>query len=172
VDGFDLFGAVDKASAHLLDFGGHEAACGVRIEKDKVEAFRQSVNEAAKTSYIAGEETPRELEIDLNLPFSHVGVKLINELRLLMPYGPDNSEPVFSTNGIKVKNTPRDIGRSGFKFLATCGNLTCEAITFRKKQVAKPRPGDIIDLAYTPSINSWRGIDSIQLNIRDLRVAG
>jgi len=172
VDGFDLFGAVDKASAHLLDFGGHEAACGVRIEKDKVEAFRQSVNEAAKTSYITGEETLRELEIDLNLPFSRVGVKLINELRLLMPYGPDNNEPVFSTNGIKVKNTPRDIGRSGFKFLATCGNLTCEAITFRKKQVARPRPGDIIDLAYTPSINSWRGIDSVQLNIRDLRVAG
>jgi len=172
VNGFDLFGAVDKASEHLLDFGGHEAACGVRIEKEKVEAFRQSVNEAAKTSYITGEETLRELEIDLNLPFSRVGVKLINELRLLMPYGPDNNEPVFSTNGIKVKNTPRDIGRSGFKFLATCGNLTCEAITFRKKQVARPRPGDIIDLAYTPSINSWRGIDSVQLNIRDLRVAG
>lgn len=170
VKGFDLFGAVDKASEHLLDFGGHEAACGVRIERDKIDAFRQSVNKAALTSYISTEETDGELDIDLNLPFSRVGVKLINELSLLMPYGPDNSEPVFSTNGIKVKNNPRDIGKSGFKFLATCGNLTCEAITFRKKQVTRPRPGDIIDLAYTPSINSWGGIDSIQLNIRDLNI--
>ena len=26
----------------------------------------------------------------------------------------------------------------------------------------------MIDLAYTPSINSWQGIDTIQLNIKDL----
>jgi single-stranded-DNA-specific exonuclease len=89
-----------------------------------------------------------------------------------MPHGPANLEPVFSTGGLKVKTRPREIGRSGFKFLATCGNLTCEAITFRKNGLARPSAGDIIDLAYTPSINSYRGIDSIQLNIKDIRMTG
>ena len=170
VDGFNLFEAIDKSSEHLADFGGHEAACGVRIDEEKVDLFRKKINEVAEGCFMDEEEMVSELKVDLNLPFSHIGVKLINELEMLMPHGPTNSEPIFSTKGIRVKNTPREIGRGGLKFLATCGNLTCEAITFRKGEIERPKPGDIIDLAYTPSINSWAGIDSIQLNIKDLQI--
>ena len=169
VDGFDLFKAVDAASEHLLDFGGHEQACGVRVKEENVKAFSEHINRVADDYFTEGEKKMPDLKIDLNIPFSRVGVKLINELALLMPYGPGNSEPVFSTEGIKVKTRPREIGRTGFKFLATCGNLTCEAITFRKNEFAKPDPGDVINLAYTPSINTYNGIDTIQLNIRDLQ---
>ena len=170
VRGFNLFEAISSSSEHLTDFGGHEAACGVKIKKEEVTSFRERINEVAEDCFMETDETRPELKVDINLPFSYIGVKLIGELDLLMPHGPANSEPVFSTKGIKVKNSPREIGRSGFKFLATCGDMTCEAVTFRKNFISKPRPGDVIDLAYTPSINSWRGIDSIQLNIKDLQI--
>ena len=170
IDGFNLFKAVLKAEDCLEDFGGHEAACGIRIKKDKVDLFRKRVNEAAEECFSDKEPLMPELRIDLNLPFSQIGVKLIGELRLLMPHGPGNAEPVFATSGIKVKSASRDIGKSGFKFLANCGTMTCEAITFNKNEVARPKPGDMINLAYSPSINSWEGIDSIQLNIRDLQI--
>ncbi len=173
VAGFNLFEALTRSGEHLADFGGHAAACGVRIETKNIDAFRESLNEAAKQilSETDIEEIIPELKIDCNLPFSHVGVKVIEELKMLMPYGPSNAEPVFATSALKVKNRPREIGRNGFKFLATCGSLTCEAITFRKNKVHKPSQGDMINLAYTPSINSWNGYDSIQLNIRDLQIA-
>ncbi|MEA3490170.1 MAG: single-stranded-DNA-specific exonuclease RecJ [Candidatus Omnitrophota bacterium] len=170
VAGFNLFEAINDAGEHLIDFGGHEQACGLKIEKENIRLFRETLNGAAEKHFLDKEARVPELTIDLDLPFSYIGVKLIDELRMLMPHGPGNSEPVFSTNGIKVKNNPRDIGRNGFKFLATCGNLTCEAITFRKNDISKPRPGESINLAYTPSINSWAGIDSIQLNIKDLQI--
>ena len=143
----------------------------MKIEKDKVDSFRKRINEIAKECFIdeTDDQVP-ELKVDLNIPFSHIGVKLINELEMLMPHGPDNAEPIFSTKSIRVKNLPREIGRGGLKFLATCGTLTCEAITFRKKSILRPKLGDIIDLAYTPSINRWAGIDSIQLNIKDLQI--
>ena len=147
VEGVDLFEIINKASEHLIDFGGHKAACGVRIKKENVDVFRKKLNEAADQHIVPEDTLAPELKIDLCLPFSHIGVKLVNELHTLMPYGPDNSEPVFATKGIKVKNTPRNIGTNGFKFLATCGNLTCEAITFRKNVIQKPKQGDIIDLA-------------------------
>jgi single-stranded-DNA-specific exonuclease len=170
IEGFNLFEAIDRSKKYLIDFGGHEQACGVKIKKGDVDAFRQQINEVAGECLEEKEEMVPELKVDLRLPFSHVGVKLINELAMLMPHGPGNSEPVFSSNGIRVKNNPREIGRSGFKFLVTCGNLTCEAVTFRKNEVTKPKTGDVINLAYTPSINSWNGIDSIQLNIKDLQL--
>lgn len=170
VDGFNLFEAVNRSARHLIDFGGHEGACGIRIKKEELDGFRRKINSEADGCFQDPDETVPELRVDLNVPFSRLGVKLINELRLLMPHGPANLEPVFSTVGLRVKTRPREIGRSGFKFLATCGNLTCEAITFRKNGLERPSAGDIIDLAYTPSINSYRGIDSIQLNIKDIRI--
>lgn len=170
IEGFNLFEALKEAREHLIDFGGHESACGIRIRKEKIGDFTKAVGMVAKKYFLSGKELVPELKIDMNLPFAHVGMKLIKEMEMLTPYGPDNTEPVFSTNGIRVKNSPRTIGKSGFKFLATCGDLTCEAVTFNKKNVNKPGPGGMINLAYTPSINSWGGIETIQLNIRDLEL--
>ncbi|MFH1395000.1 MAG: single-stranded-DNA-specific exonuclease RecJ [Candidatus Omnitrophota bacterium] len=167
VKGFNLFEAVSRAGDHLINFGGHKAACGIRIERDKVDMFRQSLNSA---QYFERDDMTPELMVDFNVPFSYVGPKLINELENLMPYGPGNNEPVFSTTGIIVKNTPRNIGKNGYKFLTKCGNLTYEAITFKKNEFLRPKAGDTINLAYTPSINTWGGYDSIQLNIRDLHI--
>ncbi|MGB2631035.1 MAG: single-stranded-DNA-specific exonuclease RecJ [Candidatus Omnitrophota bacterium] len=172
IGGFDLFKAMVEVGNHLINFGGHEAACGVRIRKGAVEGFRKSLNEVACRSFPEKEDILPELNIDLNLPVSYIGLKLIDELRMLMPYGSGNSPPVFSTNGMKVRNKPRDIGRNGFKFLAGCGNIVCEAVTFKKGHIDKPREGNIVNLAYTPSINSWEGIDTIQLGIKDLQMVG
>lgn len=173
VDGFDLFGAISAAGKDLIDFGGHEAACGVRIKKEKIDDFRKNINSVSQMFFKDKDASAiPELKIDMEIPFSKIGIKLINELGLLMPYGPSNCEPLFSSTGLRVKTRPRDIGRSGFKFLATSGDVTCEAITFSKKGLKRPSPGDRIGLAYTPSINSYGGIDTIQLNIRDIHIDG
>ena len=170
IEGFNLLKAIGEAGEHLVGFGGHKAACGITIEKDKVEQFREVLNEKSGKYFPEDGPAVSKIKIDIEIPFSYINLKLINELNMLMPYGVGNEEPVFCTRGITVKNRPRDIGRSGFKFLATCGPLTCEVVTFRKNSVDKPRQGDVIDLAYTPSINSWGGVDTIQLNIRNLRI--
>jgi len=170
VDGLNLFESIREASSYLTNFGGHESACGLKIEKKHLPGFREKLDSVIGGKMLDMKKKQPELDIDLNLPFSYLGMGLLKELQLLMPYGAENAEPVFSTNRIMVKNNPRDIGRGGFKFLASCGNLTCEAITFRSKKILKPRRGDMINLAYTPSINSWEGIDTVQLNIKDLQL--
>ena len=168
--GVNLFESINKCGSDLLAFGGHEAACGLKISKDKIEGFRKALNSEVVHHVSREAEKASELLIDLDIPFSQIGVKLVSELMLLMPFGHGNVEPIFATKSIEVKNTPRDIGRSGFKFLATCGNLTCEAITFKKDKVLKPKRGNGVNIAFTPSINSWGGIDTIQLNIKDLQI--
>ncbi len=167
----NLFAAMKEAEEYLIAFGGHEAACGLKIHRDNIADFREALNGVMAKRSSRGGKTQPKLKIDLSLPFSRIGLKLVKELKLLMPYGPENVEPVFATSDISVKNVPRDIGRGGFKFLATCRNLTCEAITFNRRKVSKPRKGNVINLAYTPSVNDWGGIEAIQLNIKDLQIA-
>ncbi|MFH1846919.1 MAG: single-stranded-DNA-specific exonuclease RecJ [Candidatus Omnitrophota bacterium] len=169
IAGFDLFEAINGAGEYLIGFGGHKQACGIKIEPDKIDMFREKINEQAEKARGEKETLVPDLQIDMCVPFSYINTKLITELNMLMPYGQNNAEPVFCTKGITVKNAPRSIGKNGFKFLAACGNLTCEAITFRSNEIKRPKAGDTIDLAYVPSINTWNGIDSIQLNIKDLK---
>ena len=169
IRGFDLFKAVSLAQEYLVGFGGHEAACGIRIKRDSVEDFRKKINAIADECSLSEEESMPEIDIDIEMPLSGLGIKLIKELALLMPHGPGNSEPVFATGRVQVKTRPREIGKSGVKFLVTDGRVSCEAITFRKNYFYRPKPGETIDLAYTPSINSYNGVDSLQLNIRDIR---
>lgn len=168
IKGFNLFSAISRAGEHLIGFGGHKAACGIRIEKEKIERFKESLNSVASECF-EDEGESREFLIDYDIPFSRITPKLIDELEMLMPYGPGNREPIFASSDIEIKNTPRNIGKNGIKFLVKRGNLTYEAITFKKNEIQKPSAGDVVDLAFSPSINSWGGYDSIQLNIKDLQ---
>jgi single-stranded-DNA-specific exonuclease len=167
--GFDLFKAVSGASEYLSGFGGHEAACGIKIKKSEVGGFKEKINSVAAGSCFCRKETLQEINIDVEMPLSDLGMNTIKEFDLLMPHGPGNREPVISTEKLKVKTRPREIGRSGVKFLVTDGRVSCEAITFRKNFFYRPSPGETVDLAYNPSINSYNGIDSLQLNIKDIR---
>ncbi|MFH1797879.1 MAG: single-stranded-DNA-specific exonuclease RecJ [Candidatus Omnitrophota bacterium] len=171
VEGFNLFGAVDSAKEYLLNFGGHKEACGIRIKEEDIEHFRKKINETAKEYFEKESVDEPRLKIDYSLPFSLLSKKFVNELNALMPHGHGNREPIFSSNRLTVKNTPRTIGRNGLKFLVSSGSIACEAVHFGKKFTVQPRQGDIIDLAYTLSINTWNNVDSIQLNIEDLQQA-
>jgi single-stranded-DNA-specific exonuclease len=87
----------------------------------------------------------------------------------MAPFGPDNPKPVLSSRGLTVKDGPRPIGKSGFKMWVTDGRITCEAVSFGRGELDAPQPGSSVDLAYVPSINDWQGLQSIQLELKDIK---
>ncbi|MFH1995705.1 MAG: single-stranded-DNA-specific exonuclease RecJ [Candidatus Omnitrophota bacterium] len=168
VEGFHLFDALLECKDSLLGFGGHEAACGVTIEKHMVDEFREKINEVARVSMSDGDLIPT-LDVDIDIPLGDLEEKVIYELESMAPFGPDNPPPVLSSRKLIVKDDPRPIGKKGFKFFVTDKKTTCEAITFGREGHEMPKYGQTIDLAYIPSINTWRGLPSIQLEIKDIQ---
>lgn len=170
VEGVDIFSAIKNSGVDLIRFGGHEQACGLSIRTEDIPRFTEGLEKNIK------ERTPetsplQEVKIDYHLPFSHITEKMIDEISLLMPHGQGNPSPLFVTGGLKVLRPARNVGRGGVKFHVGFGNMACEAISFARDRIPRPKKGQIIDLVYAPSINSFRGIDSIQLNIKDLRIS-
>ena len=52
----------------------------------------------------------------------------------------------------------------------TDDNVTCEAIGFRMNDLLSDiMESASVDVAYTPSINTWRGVDTLQLELVDVR---
>ena len=94
---------------------------------------------------------------------------MIYELERLAPFGEGNPRPVLASCGLVVKDGPRQIGKAGFKTWVTDDHITCEAVSFGRYDLRAPRIDSIADLAYTPSINNWQGLQTIQLELYDIK---
>ena len=168
IDGFHLFDHLTKASDCIEEFGGHELACGLSIKRDKIDEFRDRINMSAGGILSEDLFSPK-MSIDMDIPLSSLSEVLIDELGSFLPFGAKNPRPVFSSTGLNVKSAPRRIAKGGFKMLVSDRETTVEAVSFGRGGLTAPSLGDKIDVAYVPSINSWQGINSIQLEIRDIR---
>jgi len=168
IDGFHLFDGLLKCREFLLGFGGHEAACGLTIEKNRIDGFREAINAIAQDILKEKDFVP-VITIDADIPLSLLKEKVLYEIEGLSPFGPSNPRPVLSSRNLRVKDTPRLFGKNGFKFFVTDKTVTCEAVAFGREKLDMPKAGQHVELAYTPSLNTWQGLPSIQLELKDIR---
>lgn len=168
VDKFNLFDVILQCRDLLIGFGGHEAACGLTIEKDRLDEFREKINMEAENHTYEDTFSP-QLEIDMEIQLNMLTENVINEIESLAPFGEENPRPVFSSRNLIVKDGPRQIGKKGFKMWVTDNNITCEAVNFGRNEIDLPKTGSGVDLAYIPSINDWQGLQSIQLELKDIK---
>jgi single-stranded-DNA-specific exonuclease len=168
IENFHLFEYLLRCKDLLAGFGGHEAACGITIEKDKIDEFRDRINLEASKGLSEDIFSPT-LDIDMDVPLNMLSEAVIAEIESLAPFGEANPRPVLASRGLTVKDEPRRIGKGGFKMWVTDNALTCEAVTFGRSGLAAPAGGSGVDLAYTPSINTWQGLSSIQLELHDIK---
>jgi single-stranded-DNA-specific exonuclease len=170
IDNFHLFNAINSCKDGLIDFGGHEGACGLSIETKNIKKFTEDINKFAEREILDEDLYPR-LDIDIEVGLSELSEKLVEELGFLAPFGPENPRPMFSSREVYLKNEPRRISRNGFKMWVTDidGNGVCEAVSFRAGTMTMPYKGSKVDLVYSPSINTWQGLSSLQLDLKDIK---
>jgi len=170
IGNFHLLEALEQCEGLLEEYGGHRRACGIKIKKTKFEEFFQAINQVAKRM-LKPEDLISSLEIDAQVSLSDLSRELIAELETLAPFGAGNPEPIICSFGLEVKSKSFIVAGSHIKFWVTDGSRTCEAIGYNKAEAfGVLKPGERIDLAYSPSINNWQGNSSIQLKIEDLKV--
>ncbi|OGW85802.1 MAG: single-stranded-DNA-specific exonuclease RecJ [Omnitrophica bacterium RIFCSPLOWO2_01_FULL_45_10] len=167
IESFHLFEYLFKCKDLLVGFGGHEAACGITIEKEKIGEFRDRINKEAACNIEESVFSPK-LDIDMDIPLNLLNEGVLDEIESLSPFGPDNRRPIFSSRGLAVKEPATRIGKNGFKIWVTDDRITCEAVSFGRSALTPPDAGSKLDLAYTPSINNWQGLQSIQLELHDV----
>ncbi len=71
IPGFNLHAALEACSECLLTHGGHAAAAGMKIEEDKIEAFRTAFCEVA-TEEISQQQRVADLLIDAEFPLERL----------------------------------------------------------------------------------------------------
>ena len=168
--GFNLFAALENCKDLLLGFGGHELAAGFTIEEANIPAFRERMNDYAR-SFQGGAAPVSVLDVDVAITHpSAVTLEELEALSALEPYGSGNARPVFCLLGATLLRT-QNVGQNRhLKLRLGKGSAQFDGIFF--STVAEDcgcRPGDRVDAAFYLQVNEFRGSRTVQLQMVDLR---
>lgn len=165
---FNLYKGISECAEHLISFGGHEQAAGLKIQIDKLPSFQEKINQVLERS-LSDEEMVPTLEIDAGVELSEVNFSLIRELSLLEPLGATNGEPVLGTKGVEFIEA-RVVGNNHLKVRSKQKKIYMDTIGFNKGDLIKEiESSSVFDSAFTPCINEWNGTKSLQLKLKALR---
>ena len=168
VRGFNLFDALTASKEFLLEFGGHEYAAGIEIEEEKLEEFRKFINIYVSRA-MKGQPFVHTFNVDLELCFSEITPKFVDDLEALEPYGRGNMKPIFMTRNLVCKGRSFFMGRSTVKVGLTDGQSTYEGVWYKAPEDTRFLEGDKVDIIYTLSVKFWDGIKTVTLEIKEIK---
>lgn len=170
IPGFNLFAAISSCREHLLGFGGHRAAAGLRIESSRIGDFRRAFQAAAGEA-LGGKEPVPELEVDAVLEPAEIGLELLEELACLEPCGAGNPRPVFSSAVAGLPGPPRVMGKASnhLKFGLPGSPEEWDCLGWGMAARAAEAAAGPLDLAFQLKADEFRGRRRVQLILKDFR---
>lgn len=168
---FSIIDALDACADLLLEFGGHAAAAGFTVRTQDLEPLLRRLSQHASAA-LSGKELKPRLAIDALVEFREVGRPLLEFVEALEPCGYGNPTPVLAAEDVTVVQA-RPVGAEGqhLRLLLRQGSVTREAIAFRKGKIAGALARRV-DVAFNLERNIYMGVESLQLNVQDIRPAG
>lgn len=167
--GFNLFSSLTALAPLLESYGGHELAAGFTISRGNIPEFRRQICALASDFY--ADDTPRtSLDIDCAVPPELLSIGGIDSLNALEPCGNGCPKPVLMTRNMVIERINLVGGGRHTRLRLRCGRVGLNAIYFSATpETASIQPGDVVDVAFNPQINEFRGERSVQLNVLDIR---
>lgn len=172
IETYHMFDALVEVKELLSKFGGHPMAAGLSLKKENVDEFRRRLNENAK---LGEEDFIKKIWIDVPMPLEYINEPLIEELDLLEPFGQGNEKPLFAQKGLAIRSV-RVMGknRNVVKFsLASEKGMPMDGLLFADgdsflQELSGNRK---IDVIYYPAVNEYNGNKSLQIVIKNYKIA-
>jgi len=168
---FDLHGALGKSREHLIRYGGHRAAAGITIARDKVADFAARFNEVARSVLTPADLVP-EIRVDLEVSIDGLDGRIESLFRHFEPFGIGNPTPVLLARNVTIARPPKVVGEHGLKLALDTGTGSLEALGWRLADRATEfQAGTKVDVAFRLERDNYRGESYLQARIADLRLS-
>ncbi len=170
VKDFDLYEAISACSDLLDKFGGHKYAAGLTMDKSNLGAFQQRFEEVVSRT-ITEEMLIPVVEIDIPIQFDSMNDKFNNILKQMAPFGPENQKPVFEARNVFVEGNLANFKERHLRFSAgqegnkSIFNVVGFDMIQYYDQLTK---GGHFSMAFTLEENTYNGMTTLQLRIKDL----
>ncbi len=189
IEGCHMFEELTACRELLDKFGGHEMAAGLSLQEENIDPLRKKLNANTK---LTEEDLIPKVWIDVPMPLEYVSENLIEQLKILEPFGKGNEKPVFAERNLKVvrmfcigKNqdslklvvqNERGVNMNALLFHKGPDFLENAEEIYGRQEVDKMRMGidNAIRLSviYYPQINEYQGRRENQIIINNFSFAG
>ena len=168
IPSFDLYSALSDCKELLKGFGGHKQAAGLELDSQGISCFEDRINSIADKTLAEKDFVP-SLEIDADIDFSDISFNLTKEFAMLEPFGFGNPEPLLGSKGLEILY-PRILKDTHLKMKLKQNSQSIDAIGFNMASFFENLAvTNRVDAVFTPTVNEWEGVRSIQLNVKALR---
>jgi len=173
VPAYHITDALSDCADLLTSFGGHSQAAGIEIELGNISPLRERLTEHA-SRILTDEDLSPALTIDSEVLLAQLTPQVVKEFEMLEPYGEGNREPVFAATHLVVAGEPRLMGATGehISFFVRQGTSSLRAVAFGQGRHLSQvlAHGTACSLAFTPTINEFRGEENVELMLSDVRL--
>jgi single-stranded-DNA-specific exonuclease len=171
IAGFDLAAALRQCDDLLVRHGGHAMAAGVSLAPDKLDAFRERLNELARQALKVDQLQP-QLSLDAEVGLEELTLDALNVLGRIKPAGQGNPAVRFFAKGLSHQRPLQRVGaeKQHVKMWVSDGTTVHEALWWGGGN--DPLPVGQFDLAFEPQTHQFNGRRSVQLRVLDWRGMG
>jgi single-stranded-DNA-specific exonuclease len=175
IEGVDVYEMLSLCEEHLIQFGGHSMAAGLKLKSENFLAFREAFDQAVR-NLSNNIRLERCHLYDTEIQFDQISFPLYQSLQPLEPHGPENMRPVFLSKNIKNARFTKLVGAHDDHLqlhVKQAGNVSeMKGIAFKMADWVFPiLEGKEIDLLFQLNENVWNGQSSIQLEVLDIRLS-
>jgi len=187
IEEYNMFEEISECKDLLLKFGGHPMAAGLSLEETNISQFRKKLNE---NTSLTDDDLISRIYIDMQLPLEYISFKLIDELKLLEPFGKGNNKPIFGEKNLKInRGFVLGANKNVLKLILENENRKIiEGIFFGDIMTFENRVNEIygngeldkiykgignnikLDILFYPSVNEYNGNTNLQVTIQNYRI--
>ena len=150
----------------ITKFGGHAMAAGLSLDPAGLADFSVAFDRKCQ-KHMSGLPTTAQIFSDGALPETYFSLEFAELLQLLGPWGQGFQEPVFD-NVMQIVQQ-RIVGEKHLKLVLQIGTTVVDGIAFNVDLDTWPNPAITqAHVAFTLSINEFRGRQSVQCMVLDL----
>jgi len=183
IENYNMYEALTNAKKLLVKYGGHAMAAGFTLFESNIDSLREKLNVDCELNDI---DMQPKVMIDVAMPLEYATTEFIEELQVLEPHGKGNEKPLFAYRNVRVASA-KILGANKnvikLKLVGDTG-VQVEGIYFNPEEFTnnmtewfgyeecdKMLHGWINDISlnitYSPQINTFRDVKSVQLVIKD-----
>ncbi len=142
-------------------------AVGLSLKEENFENFKNEFEKIAKESKL--EEIQDVIYIDGTVKQEDINIEFIKALKKLEPFGEGNKMPLFAYKGLKINSIRALTEGKHLKLTLKDDNLIIDAIGFNMGNLVNEYLiGDKIDVVGVLEINEFNGMESVQINLKDV----
>lgn len=181
IENVDVLEALNEVHRKIGDFvfGGHKQAAGMRILPEQFEEFQREFRLACLKQKKSEDTFTKKFTYQKEARIEEVDFNFLDSLSQLEPFGEGNTKPTFLLSRVEVVSFKPHGKGDGFKMVLKQDRDTVEAISFDLAPTFSPLYQEtlatynevFVDVLFQTGINVWKGRTTIQLHIKDLKIA-